>query len=336
VNTLVDNVYYYQDELGSTSHIANASGALLEYYKYNLYGAPTYFDANNNQLSTTNYSVKDLGNGGGRWMPELGLYDLRNRFMSPNLGRFLQPDPIGFKGDASNLYRYCGNDWANGNDPMGTADEMKQPVIENDRKDCSEGLADDAKRSAVNVEAAVAYQLSGGNNTYYIGTGKGLWHHAGNFSSQNLKDHVKAAGTLHQNDDPKQQELKGRTDSRAYAELNSDGHSVTLVHKMNWYVDERYQNTDVVTREIATVQSWLSWEREGGGDDVLSDVRRMSFSSAQAGVDRLNARLQTAEFKKHEELRRMDYSGGSHDASRYPPRPISAKEIENAMSTLRE
>src|SRR2546429_3059782 len=39
--------------------------------------------------------------------------------MSPDLGRFIQPDPIGFKGDASNLYRYCGNDWANRSDPMG-------------------------------------------------------------------------------------------------------------------------------------------------------------------------------------------------------------------------
>ena len=39
--------------------------------------------------------------------------------MSPDLGRFLQPDPIGFKGDASNLYRYCENDWANKTDPMG-------------------------------------------------------------------------------------------------------------------------------------------------------------------------------------------------------------------------
>ncbi len=62
-------------------------------------------------------------------MPELGLYDLRNRFMSPDLGRFLQPDPIGFKGDASNLYRYAGNDWGNrvdllGLDPMNPSAEL--------------------------------------------------------------------------------------------------------------------------------------------------------------------------------------------------------------------
>lgn len=130
VKTLVDNIYYYQDELGSTSHVADANGALLEYYKYDLYGKPTYFDANGNQLttSTSNYSVEVLGNGGSRWMPETGLYDDRNRFMSPDIGRFLQPDPSGFKGDASNLYRYCANDWANRTDPMGLQD-ISQNII---------------------------------------------------------------------------------------------------------------------------------------------------------------------------------------------------------------
>ena len=118
VKTMVDNIYYYQDELGSTSHVANASGALLEYYKYDLYGKPTYWDNTNHQIPSSNYQVKDLHTG-ARWIPELGLYDDRNRFMSPDLGRFLQPDPIGFKGDSSNLYRYCGNDWANRSDPTG-------------------------------------------------------------------------------------------------------------------------------------------------------------------------------------------------------------------------
>jgi YD repeat-containing protein len=48
--------YYYQDELGSTSHIAGSTGSLLDYYKYDLYGKPKFFDALNNQLSTTSYS----------------------------------------------------------------------------------------------------------------------------------------------------------------------------------------------------------------------------------------------------------------------------------------
>jgi RHS repeat-associated protein len=116
VKSLLNNVYYYQDSLGSTSHIASSAGALLEYYKYDLNGKPTYWSATGNQLSVS--SINDLF-AGERYIPELGLYDDRNRFYFPDLARFLQPDPIGFKGDGSNLYRYCGNDWANRVDPLG-------------------------------------------------------------------------------------------------------------------------------------------------------------------------------------------------------------------------
>ncbi len=35
------------------------------------------------------------------------------------MGVFLQPDPIGFKGDAANIYRFCGNDPVDRTDPMG-------------------------------------------------------------------------------------------------------------------------------------------------------------------------------------------------------------------------
>jgi RHS repeat-associated protein len=120
--------YYYQDKLGSTTHIANASGNLLESYRYDLYGTPSYFNALNNQLSTSNYSVNDLY-AGERWIVELAAYDLRNRFMSPELGRFLQSDPIGFKGDASNLYRYCHNDPEDFSDPMGLIDRTPSDRI---------------------------------------------------------------------------------------------------------------------------------------------------------------------------------------------------------------
>jgi RHS repeat-associated protein len=107
-------LYYYQDKLGSTTHVANAIGQLVESFHYDLTGTPT---------ETSTHGVVDLY-AGERWISELRLYDLRNRFMSPELGRFLQPDPIGFKGDASNLYRYCGNDPVNRSDPTGTISEV--------------------------------------------------------------------------------------------------------------------------------------------------------------------------------------------------------------------
>jgi RHS repeat-associated protein len=69
-------------------------------------------------ISASNYGVRHLFTG-QQWYSELGLYDLRNRFYSPDIGRFLQPDPIDFDGDATNLYRYCGNNPLNCVDPLG-------------------------------------------------------------------------------------------------------------------------------------------------------------------------------------------------------------------------
>jgi RHS repeat-associated protein len=135
------NDLFYQDKLGSTTHVANASGHLLESYRYDLYGTPAYYDALNNKLSTSNYSVHDLY-AGERWVSALGIYDLRNRFMSPELGRFLQADPIGFKGDGSNLYRYCHNNPTNFTDPMGLLAGFTRYSLEYDKNEVQDDTHD--------------------------------------------------------------------------------------------------------------------------------------------------------------------------------------------------
>jgi RHS repeat-associated protein len=118
VKNQLTNNYYYQDGSGSTSHLASSSGALLEWYRYDLHGTPIFYDAANVQISGSNQGVRHLFTG-QQWYSELGLYDLRNRFYSPDIGRFLQPDPIGFWGDRSNLYRYCRNNPVKWSDPAG-------------------------------------------------------------------------------------------------------------------------------------------------------------------------------------------------------------------------
>src|SRR6266508_5784535 len=110
--------WYYHDGSGSTSHIADSTGHLLEWYRYDLQGTPFIYAPNNTQRSTSNYSVRHLFTG-QQWYSEIGLYDLRNRFYSPDIGRFLQPDPIGFDGDTTNLYLYTGNNPVTGSDPTG-------------------------------------------------------------------------------------------------------------------------------------------------------------------------------------------------------------------------
>ena len=120
IKELLNNRYYYQDGSGSTSHLANSSGTLLEWYRYDLQGTPVFYGANDSQLSASNYSVRHLFTG-QQWHQDVGLYDLRNRFYSPDLGRFLQPDPIGFWG-GKNLYGYCGNNPVTRWDPFGLLD----------------------------------------------------------------------------------------------------------------------------------------------------------------------------------------------------------------------
>jgi RHS repeat-associated protein len=122
---IVENVttgyLYFQDSLGNTSHVTDAAGNLLERYTYTAFGTPTFLSANNTQLSTSAYGIRHLFQG-QLWTQETALNDYRNRVELPTMGVFLQPDPIGFKGDAANLYRFCGNDAVNRTDPLGLLD----------------------------------------------------------------------------------------------------------------------------------------------------------------------------------------------------------------------
>lgn len=141
VKNLSSNQYYYQDGSGSTSHVANSTGALNEYYRYDLQGAPTFYNAAGTQIAATAFGIRNLFNG-EQWRSDLGLYDLRNRLYSPDLGRFIQADPSGHDG-GDNLYRYCSNNPLKNSDPMGLDDfwysqaqnpELMTPLFFNDNE----------------------------------------------------------------------------------------------------------------------------------------------------------------------------------------------------------
>jgi RHS repeat-associated protein len=86
--------------------VSDATGALVNANSYDEYGVP----------NPTN--IGRFGYTGQAWIPEVGLYYYKARFYSPNLGVFLQADPIGY-GDGMNMYAYVHGDPINGTDPTG-------------------------------------------------------------------------------------------------------------------------------------------------------------------------------------------------------------------------
>jgi RHS repeat-associated protein len=82
-----------------------------EKYTYDAFGTPKVTDGSGNPITYPDGSPKSaIGNRfmfqGREYIPELGIYDYRNRMYLPGLGRFLQTDPTGFDAGDMNLFRY--------------------------------------------------------------------------------------------------------------------------------------------------------------------------------------------------------------------------------------
>jgi RHS repeat-associated protein len=101
--------YYHFDGSNNVVALTDDEGDTVEVYDYSVYGRVAALDASHpNRFLFT----------GRRYDKETGLYYYRARYYKPEIGRFLQVDPVGY--DAGmNLYQYCQNNPANLRDPLG-------------------------------------------------------------------------------------------------------------------------------------------------------------------------------------------------------------------------
>lgn len=120
-----EDTWYAHDGRGNVSHVYNY-GSFVERYTYGLAGDPRILAPNGTQRDESLIANRFMFTG-REYHKDLGIYDYRNRFYHPGLNRFLQTDPIGFKGDSANLYRYCHNDPVNKTDPTGLTPQQDPP-----------------------------------------------------------------------------------------------------------------------------------------------------------------------------------------------------------------
>jgi RHS repeat-associated protein len=99
--------YFLADHLGSTNALTDNNGAVVSQTAYDSFG-------NQTQNLTTRYGYT------GRERDDFtGLMHYRARWYSPDLGRFISQDPIGFRGGDVNLFAYVMNNPLKFTDPKG-------------------------------------------------------------------------------------------------------------------------------------------------------------------------------------------------------------------------
>ncbi len=89
--------YYAHNHLYSPVALLEADGDVVECYEYNAYGKPTIYNA----VMTQTYAVSQYDNPvlftGRSYDSESNLYYYRYRTQNPELGRFMQNDPLGLE-----------------------------------------------------------------------------------------------------------------------------------------------------------------------------------------------------------------------------------------------
>jgi RHS repeat-associated protein len=109
------SAYYQADGLGSVTSLSDSAGTVAETYAYDSFGKTT---ATGSLFNPFQYTGRESD-------PETGLYYYRARYYEPSAGRFLNEDPIAFRGGI-NFYSYVADNPVTLVDPGGNDYHVSQ------------------------------------------------------------------------------------------------------------------------------------------------------------------------------------------------------------------
>jgi RHS repeat-associated protein len=156
--------YYHFGPSGETKQLTDGSGNVTDTYSYTAYGVQTSFSGTTENPfryggSVGYYSDASTGN--------TGIILCTNRWYSPEMGRWLTRDPIGYAG-GENLYEYCAGDPIGLIDPSGLQPPQK-PIRITDRV---VPISPNILHMFFAIETSAAYFAE----KHYMGkTGRPLW-----------------------------------------------------------------------------------------------------------------------------------------------------------------